>query len=287
MKVAIMTDLNSGIKMKEAKEMGIYVLQMPIIIDDDNYFEGENLTSEVFFDSLSQGKNVKTSQPSPGDVLDMWDALLDDGYDEIVYIPMSSGLSTSCECSSALAQDYDGKVCVVDNHRISVTQRQSVMDAISLVQAGKSALEIKQILEEHTYDASIYISVDTLEYLQKGGRASATVAALGNVLNIKPILTIQGAKLDAFAVVRGRKKCEAKIIDAIRSDLQNRFADVPPAKMMIGAAGTLLSQEEIEAWKDMVQEAFPEYHVFYNPLSLSVGSHIGPNALAIGIAKIL
>lgn len=287
MKVAIMTDENSGISQKTADELGIYVLKMPVIIDGLDYFEGINLTHEMFYDALMSGRDVTTSMPSPADVLDAWEKLFEDGADEIVYIPMSSGLSSSCEAATALSQEFDGKVQVVDNHRISYTLRQSVLDALYLANSGKDAATIKSILEEKTYDASIYITVDTLEFLVKSGRVTAAGAALGSMLNIKPILTIQGDKLDAFAKVMGIKKAGTKMIEAIRNDLDTRFGDVPPKDMAMAAVSSITDPEMIDAWTQTVKEAFPEYDVSYNHLSLSIGSHVGPNSVAIAIAQIL
>ncbi len=284
MKTAIMTDGNSGISAAEAERFGIFRMRMPVIIDGENFFEGLNLTQELFYSSLSSGKNVTTSQPSPGDVLEMWDEIFEKGYDEIVYVPMSSGLSNSCESALGLSQDYNGRIEVVDNHRISVTQRQSVLDAKLLAESGMNASEIKHRLEENAYRSSIYIAVNTLEFLKKSGRVTAAGAALGTVLNIKPLLTIQGGKLDAFAKVRGMKKCETKIIEAIHHDIETRFSDVKSEQLIIGTAGTFLKESDAEEWTHSVQEAFPEIEVYYNALSLSIGSHVGPDAIGIGVS---
>ena len=287
MKTAIMTDSNSGITPEEGKKLGIYSLSMPVIIDGTVFFEGKTITQEKFYDDMISGKNITSSQPSPGDVLDMWEQIFEDGYEQIVYIPMSSGLSASCHASTALAQEYDGKVQVVDDHRISVTMRQSVLEAKWLAQQGVSAIDIKKKLEEQAYNSSIYIAVDTLEYLKKGGRVTAAGAAIGAVLNIKPVLTIQGEKLDAFTKVRGMKKAEEKMLDAIEEDLNNRFKDVPPSQIKIGAAGTFLNQEDADTWFEMVKQRFPQIEgVYYDPLSFSIGCHVGPNAIGIGISVI-
>lgn len=287
MNIAIMTDQNSGFSEKEVEELGIYQLKMPVIIDGQEYFEGVNLTHEEFYNALMSGKDITTSQPSPGDVMDMWDELLENGVDEIVYIPMSSGLSSSCQNAMGLTDDYDGKVQVVDNHRISVTLRQSVLDAQFLAKCGKNAFEIKTVLEQEAYNSSIYIAVDTLEFLVKSGRVTAAGAALGTMLNIKPILTIQGDKLDAFAKIRGIKKCESKMIEAIRDDLEKRFNDIDDNDIAMAVAGSFISEEDAKAWEATVKEAFPEFEVYYDQLSLSVGSHTGPNAVAIAISKIV
>lgn len=287
MNVAVMTDENSGISQEEAKELGIYVLKMPVVIDGEDYFEGINLTHKDFYEALTSGRNVTTSMPSVGSVLDMWDMILSNGADELVYIPMSSGLSSSCEAATALSEDYNGKVQVIDNHRISVTLRQSVLDALFLAKSGKNASQIKEILEKTAYDASIYITVDTLEFLVKSGRVTAAGAALGSLLNIKPILTIQGEKLDAFAKTMGIKKAESKMLDAIGNDLKTRFKNVPCEDIAMAAVSSFTDQNDIDAWLKTVQEAFPQYKVFYNHLSLSIGSHVGPNSVAIAVSKVL
>lgn len=283
MKTAIMTDTNSGFTSEEAKELGIFLLPMPVIIDEATRYEGKNLTSEEFYESLASGKDVTTSQPSPGDLMDMWDRILADGYDELVHIPMSSGLSNSCSTAIPLSADYNGKVQVADNHRISVTLKASVMEAKRMADDGRCAAEIKEHLEKHAYESSIYIAVDTLEFLKKGGRITPAAAALGAVLNIKPILTIQGDKLDSFAKVRGMKKGRTVLIRALKDDLENRFKDVEPSKLLIGAAGAGLTSEQEEDLKQLMKENFPEYPFYYDPLSFSIGTHTGPGAWGVGI----
>lgn len=285
MKVAILSDTNSGIGIKEAQEKGIFVMPMPVIIEEETFYEGINLTEEEFYQALSDNKGVKTSQPSPGDVMDMWENLLDKGYDQIVYIPMSSGLSNSCEAALGYSQDYPGKVFVVDNHRISVTMRQSVIRAKELADQGKSGEEIKQILEREAYSSSIYISVNTLEYLKKGGRITPAAAMLGTVLNIKPVLTIQGEKLDSFYKVRGKmKKCQEKMVEAIHKDIETRCPDVPMEKLCIGAAGAGLSPEEKREWTEYVRSEFKQATVYYDSLSASIACHTGPGAVGIGVS---
>lgn len=287
MKTAVMTDSNSGIKPEEGKKLGIFSLPMPVIIDGEVYFEGKDITQEQFYGDMIAGKNITSSQPSPGDVLDMWDEILNSGYDQVVYVPMSSGLSASCHAATQLAEDYDGRVQVVDDHRISVTMRQSVLEAKWMADNGASALEIKEKLEADAYKSSIYIAVDTLEYLKKGGRVTAAGAAIGAVLNIKPVLTIQGEKLDAFAKVRGMKKAEIKMLDSVEEDLKNRFADVDKSKIRIGVAGTFLNEEDAKEWYEMVKERFGDIEdVYYDPLSFSIGCHVGPNAIGVGISVI-
>ena len=223
-RIAIVTDSNSGITQKQAEEMGIYVLPMPFYINGDLFFEEISLTQEEFYKHLENDADISTSQPAPADVMDLWDKLLKE-YDEIVHIPMSSGLSSSCESAMMYARDYDDKVQVVDNQRISVTQRQSILDAQYLISQGKNAKEIKEILEKYKMESSIYITLETLKYLKKGGRITPAAAAIGTVLNLKPVLQIQGQKLDAFAKVRGKKNARRTMIEAIRKDLETRFKD--------------------------------------------------------------
>lgn len=281
-KVAIVTDSNSGITQKRGEELGIYVLPMPFFIDGELYLEDITLSQEQFYEKLGADSEISTSQPSPGDVMDLWDKLLED-YDEIVCIPMSSGLSCTCETALSLAQDYDEKVQVVNNQRISVTQEQSVYDAIKLRDEGKSAAEIRQVLEKEKMQASIYITVDTLKYLKKGGRITPAAAAIGTVLNLKPVLQIQGEKLDAFAKVRGWKAAKKTMLNAIEKDLTDRFADVKD-QMVLGMAYTC-SKEEADEWKNEIQTRFPDYELVEGPLSLSIACHIGPGAMAITCMK--
>ena len=281
-KVAIVTDSNSGITQEQGKELGIFVLPMPFFIDGELYLEDITLSQSEFYEKLGADSDISTSQPSPGDVMDLWDKLLVD-YDEIVCIPMSSGLSSTCETALSLAQDYDEKVQVVNNQRISVTQEQSVYDAIKLRDEGKSAAEIRQVLEKEKMQASIYITVDTLKYLKKGGRITPAAAAIGTVLNLKPVLQIQGEKLDAFAKVRGWKAAKKTMLNAIEKDLTDRFADVKD-QMVLGMAYTC-SKEEADEWKNEIQTRFPDYELVEGPLSLSIACHIGPGAMAITCMK--
>lgn len=281
-KVAIVTDSNSGITQKRGEELGIYVLPMPFFIDGELYLEDITLSQEQFYEKLGADSEISTSQPSPGDVMDLLDKLLED-YDEIVCIPMSSGLSSTCETALSLAQDYDEKVQVVNNQRISVTQEQSVYDAIKLRDEGKSAAEIRQVLEKEKMQASIYITVDTLKYLKKGGRITPAAAAIGTVLNLKPVLQIQGEKLDAFAKVRGWKAAKKTMLNAIEKDLTDRFADVKD-QMVLGMAYTC-SKEEADEWKNEIQTRFPDYELVEGSLSLSIACHIGPGAMAITCMK--
>lgn len=286
MKTAILTDTNSGILTKEAESLGIHVMPMPVLIDDEVYFEGESITEEEFYSALTGGRNVSTSQPSPGDVLDIWDRLFSEGYDQIVYIPMSSGLSSSCMTAKGYAQDdYEGKVFVADNHRISVTLRTAVLGAKKMADRGEDGKSIAEFLEKDAYNSSIYLAVDTLDYLKKGGRVSSAAAALGTLLSIKPILTIQGEKLEPFANMRGSmKRCQEKMLDALKDDVARRFADADPAKILVGLTGAGLSEEEKAEWMKMGREAFPQAQLFFDPLSASVVAHTGPGAVGLGVS---
>lgn len=284
-KIAIVTDSNSGITQAEGKQLGVYVLPMPFDIDGQQYFEDINLTQEQFYEKLTGDADVSTSQPSPDAVMSLWDDLLKNkGYDEIVHIPMSSGLSSSCETAYMLSQDYDGKVQVVNNQRISVTQRQSVMDAKELAENGKSAAEIKEILEQHKMESSIYIMVDTLSYLKKGGRITPAAAALGTLLRLKPVLQIQGERLDAFAKARTVKQAKSIMIEAMKKDFKERFESEDGSKMHLEMAYTH-DLAQAEQFKKEVQEAFPNNEIIMQPLSLSVSCHIGPGAIAIACSK--
>ena len=281
-KTAIVTDSNSGITQSRGKELGIYVLPMPFFIDGELFLEDISLTQEQFYERLGADSEISTSQPSPGDVMELWEKLLRE-YDEIVHIPMSSGLSNSCETAMSIAAEYDGKVQVVNNQRISVTQEQSVYDAMKLRSQGKTAREIREVLEREKFQSSIYITVDTLKYLKKGGRVTPAAAAIGTVLNLKPVLQIQGEKLDAFAKVRGWKAAKKTMLKAIEADLSGRFADVKE-DMILGMAYTC-SREEAQEWKKEIQERFPGYEMLEGPLSLSVACHIGPGAMAVTCMK--
>lgn len=287
MKTAVVTDTNSGITAELGKELGVYVVPMPVMIDGKTYYEGVNLTQEAFFQSLMSGGDITTSQPSPGDVMELWDSVLTEGYDELVYIPMSSGLSNSCASAIILAGDYEGRVQVADNHRISVTQYASILDALKLAKEGKNAFEIKKALEAAAYDASIYIAVDTLEFLKKGGRITPAAAAAGSVLNIKPILTIQGDRLDAFTKVRGTKRCRAKLIEALKNDFKERLAGEDMSKIRVGTAGSFRNVEDARAWSQEVADAFPGFEVIYGNLGCSIATHTGPEARGIGFYKVL
>ena len=282
-KVAVLTDSNSGITQVDAKELGVYVIPMPFFINNETYYEDIDLTQEQFYEKLVDGVDISTSMPMVGNVTDTWDKLLQE-YDEIVYVPMSSGLSSSCETAYMLSQDYDGKVQVVNNQRISVTQRQSVMDAKELAENGKSAAEIREILEQHKMESSIYIMVDTLSYLKKGGRITPAAAALGTLLRLKPVLQIQGERLDAFAKARTVKQAKSIMIEAMKKDFKERFESEDGSKMHLEMAYTH-DLAQAEQFKKEVQEAFPNNEIIMQPLSLSVSCHIGPGAIAIACSK--
>lgn len=282
-KIAIVTDSNSGITQTQAKKMGISVLPMPFMIDDETYYEDITLSQSEFYEKLMAGAAVVTSQPTPESVMNLWDELLKE-YDEIVHIPMSSGLSGSCQSAVMLSQDYDGKVQVVNNQRISVTQRQSVLDALKLIGRGMNAAEIKDFLEKDKFNSSIYIMLDTLYYLKKGGRITPAAAALGTILKLKPVLQIQGEKLDAFAKARTVSQGKTIMINAIRNDMNNRFGGASPDNICLAMAYTY-DLKAAEQFRTEVQEAFPGFNIDMDPLSLSVSCHIGPGALAVTCCK--
>ena len=285
-KVAVITDSNSGITQNQAGEYGIYVLPMPFYIDEKLYFEDITLTQEEFYKRLGEGVDIKTSQPAPGDVMDLWNKVLKE-YDEIVHIPMSSGLSSSCETAHMLAEDFDGKVQVVNNQRISVTQKQSVLEAKKMAEQGMGAAEIKSILEEHKMESSIFITVDTLKYLKQGGRITPAAAAIGSVLNIKPVLQIKGEKLDAFTKARGMRLAKKKMLEAVDKELNEMFGpSVEKEDVNIQAAYTG-SREEAALWAEEIKGRFPGHHFEMDPLSLSIACHIGYGALAIAWTKTL
>ena len=283
MNVAIVTDSNSGIFEEEGKILGVHVIPMPVILEGKTYYEGIDLTHEEFYQCLEEKREVFSSQPSPAEVLDMWEKLLLSEYDELVYIPMSSGLSGSCRTAQVLAQDYEEKVQVVDNHRISVTQRQSVLDALMLKEKGYSAKEIKKVLEQTAYESIIYVGVETLEYLKKGGRVTPAGAAMGTLLSIKPLLVISGEYLDAHAKVRGTKSCKKRLLNEMKTVADEFHANGD--EIYVGVAGSFGRKEEHQEWVEMVNEVFPYEDVKYDPLTFSVSCHVGPGAFGMGISK--
>ena len=282
-KVAIITDSNSGITQKQGKELGIFVLPMPFMINEETFYEDIDLTQEEFYEKLETGANVVTSQPSPESGLNLWKEVLGE-YDEIVHIPMSSGLSGSCQSAMMLAEDFEGKVQVVNNQRISVTQRQSALDALSLAGNGMGAAQIKDFLEKDKFNSSIYIMLDTLYYLKKGGRITPAAAAIGTLLKLKPVLQIQGEKLDAFAKARTAGQGKTTMINAIRSDMENRFGGAASDNIWLQVAYTK-DREAALAFKEELLSEFPGFPIQVDPLSLSVACHIGPGALAVACCK--
>ena len=279
MKIAAATDSNSGITQDQAKQLGVHVLPMPFIIDGQMYYEGVDLTHEEFFRRMEEGADITTSLPSPGEVTDFWDKLLEE-YDAVVYIPMSSGLSGSCQTAMLLAEDYEGKIYVVNNQRISVTQMQSVLDARDLIKKGYAAAQIRNILEETKFDSSIYVTVTTLKYLKKGGRITPAAAMLGTLLQIKPVLTIQGEKLDAFSKARTLKQGKTIMMTALKKDLETRFHDPEARHTWLEIAYTC-SDEMAQEFKETVAEIYPDANICIAPLSLSIACHIGPGCLAV------
>lgn len=286
-RVAIVTDSNSGITQEEAKELGIYVVPMPFFVNGKVYFEDIDLSQEQFYKLLEEDADVSTSQPSPADILDLWDDILR-SHQEIVHIPMSSGLSASCQTAQGLAQEYSGRVQVVDNKRVSITMKQSVLDALTLAKSGKSAAQIREILEQEALESSIYLMVDTLKYLKKGGRITPAAAMIGSMLKLKPVLQIQGDKLDAYAKVRGVKAAKKTMIDAIKKDLEGRFSGYVEKGELILQVAYTTSRQEAEEWTREVREAFPDLPVTrMDPLALSIVCHTGPGVLALTACHVL
>lgn len=285
MKIAIVTDSNSGITQSQAGELGIFVLPMPFMINGETFEEDINLTQEEFYKRQAEDADISTSQPSPQDVTDLWDKLLAEGYEQIVHIPMSSGLSGSCQTARMLADDYEGKVFVVNNQRISVTQRQSALDAKELAEAGFNGEQIFEILERVKMESSIYITVDTLKFLKKGGRITPAAAALGTLLRIKPVLQIQGEKLDSFSKVRTTKQARTTMLAAAEKDLKDRFADPEAENTWMLVAHTQNDEMAAEFAKE-IEEHYPKAGAVYRaPLSLSIACHIGPGSLAVAMSQ--
>lgn len=283
-KIAIVTDSNSGITQSQAKDLGVRVVPMPFMINEETYYEEITLSRADFYQKLAENADISTSQPSPESILNIWDELLKE-YDEIVHIPMSSGLSGSCQTAMMLAEDYNGKVHVVDNQRISVTMRQSVLDALELVKEGKTGSEIKEILEKDKFNSSIYIMIDTLYYLKKGGRITPAAAALGTLLKLKPVLQIQGEKLDAFAKARTINQAKTIMITAIKNDIENRFGGASKENQIYLQIAHTENEAAALQLKEELHEAFPDYPIYVDHLSLSVACHIGPGSLAIACCK--
>lgn len=285
-KIAVVTDSNSGITQKEAENLkDVFVVPMPFTIDGEEYFEDISLSQDEFYKKLTDNADISTSQPSIGSVTELWDNLLLK-YDQIVHIPMSSSLSMTCETAKNFSKDYNGKVQVVDNQRISVTLKQSVIDALEMAREGKSAEEIKEYLENTRRDSSIYIMVNTLKYLKKGGRVTPAAAAIGTLLKIKPVLQIQGGKLDQFAKVLNEKVAKLKMINAIKKDLKDRFSQyVENNEMLLFVAYTNCKDKAL-IFADEIRKEIPNVPLVYvDPLSLSVACHIGDGAIAVACAR--
>lgn len=283
-RIAVVTDSNSGITQKQAKELGVFVLPMPFMIGEETYFEDINLTQAEFYERLKSGDKIGTSQPSPESVMKLWDEILRE-YDQIVHIPMSSGLSGSCQSAAMLSQEYDGKVQVVNNQRISVTQRQSCLDALELIKKGQNAAEIKDFLEKDKFNSSIYIMLNTLTYLKRGGRITPAAAAIGTMLRLKPVLQIQGEKLDAFAKARTTNQGKSIMINAIKNDITNRFGGFTEHKEVRLQIAYTYDRDAALSFKEEVLAEFPGYEIQLDPLSLSVACHIGPGSLALACTK--
>ena len=280
-RIAVVTDSNSGIPIRTAEELGVFVIPMPFIIEEKTFYEEISLTQPQFYEKLKNDVDISTSQPVVGDILDLWDKILED-YDEIVHIPMSSGLSSSCATAIALAESYDGRVQVVNNQRISVTQRQSVLDALDLIKAGKSAAEVREILEKEKFESSIYIMMDTLKYLKKGGRITPAAAAIATVLRIRPVLQIQGEKLDAFKKARSEKQGREIMVNAIQDDIEKRFGGMDQIRLFVAHTDNEAGAQDF--CRELAQKLGKEV-TQCDPLSLSVACHIGPGALAVACSK--
>ena len=279
-KIGIITDTNSGMTEQEAHQCGVTLMPMPFTVNGRNYVENVNMSYMEFFECLAGGASVATSQPSPEDVTACWDRALQE-YEKVIYIPMSSALSSSCQSARLFADDYDGRVLVADNRRISISQKQSVYDALKWVGEGLSAEEVLQRLLDTALDASIYLTVDNLKYLKRGGRITPSVAAIGTVLNIKPVLQIQGGKLDTYKKVRGLHAAQHTMVEAIRADLETRFAGIP---MILRTAYT--GDADVgRVWNAQVQQRFPEFEVTGDPLPISIACHVGPGVLALGLMR--
>ena len=281
-RVGIVTDNSCGLSAEEAQKLGVKMVYIPFLINGEEYSEDKNLTPELFYEKLNSSATVSTSQPNQETVKEVWNEALKE-YDELVYIPLSSGLSSTYQSSEFSSLEYGGKVQVVNNKRVSVTLKLAILEALELAKQGKSALEIKQILENNALNASIYIMVPTLKYLKKGGRVTAAAAAIGQLLSIKPVLQIQGDKLDAYAKVLTIKQAKSKMINAVKKDIDTRFLDKKPNQTLVLAlAHTCLDMKEFDEFKLEIQQSFPEYNIsFCDALPLAIACHTGPGALAI------
>lgn len=284
MKTAVVTDTNSGIFQERGKQLGIYVVPMPVIIDSQTYYEGETLSPCRFHQFLAEGREASSSQPSPASLLELWEGVLE-RYDELIYIPMSSGLSSACAVAQGLAREYGGRVQVVDNHRISLALESSVLDAKTLADAGCTAREIKEELERSAYDTITYVGVETLEYLKRSGRVTPAGAALGALLNIRPLLKIEGGKLDAYAKVRGRLNCQERLIAAIRESWESFTA--LGWRLRVAAADSCSSSEDRTRWLSLVSGQLGIEEVGYTPLTCSIGCHVGADAFGMAVSRMI
>lgn len=282
MKTAIVSDSNCGISKSEADNIGLFILPMPVCIENTFYYEGIDLDQKSFFNHLANHERIHTSQPSPADLLTMWESILKNGYDELVYIPMSSGLSGSFHTACRMAEEFPGKVYVADVHRISVTQRHAIEDALYLLKHGHDAMSIKEELEKNALNSIIFVGVDDLDYLKRGGRITPAAAAMASVLSIKPLLVIGKSNIDAYEKVRGRKNCEKRLLEAIR-ERTSRFKS-QGYDVRIGIAGSFLEETDLSDWYGRAKEVFPNDELLYDPLTCSVSSHVGPNAFGMGIS---
>ncbi len=282
MRTAIVTDSNCGISKEEAGSLGIFMVPMPVCINNKVYHEGIDLDQKSFFEHLSNYEEIHTSQPSPGDVTDMWKKVLMGEADELVYIPMSSGLSNSCSIACQLAEDFSGKVHVADVHRISATQRHAVQDALSLASQGLDAVSIKKLLEANAWNSMIFVGVDDLRYLKRGGRITPAAAGLASVLSIKPLLSIYGEKLDAYAKVRGSRNCQKRLVKAIQEQVSQFTSQ--GHEVRIGIAGSFVNEADSREWYQIAKETFPDDELIYDPLTCSISSHVGPNAFGMGVS---
>ncbi len=283
MKVAIMTDSNSSITVEEGRESGIYVLPLPVIVDEEVFIEGETITSQKLYESMNQGKSVRTSQPSPGELMDMWQSILDEGYDEIVYIPMTKRLSGSYESALNFAREFDGKVQVVNNLRLSVMQYESVYDAKSMADTGMDAKSIKERLEKASRNAFMVLTVDTLSYLKNGGRVSASKALVATLANIKPILMLIGEELEVQKKARGLQVARNKLIDLVKEKGKELYGSIPKEKLVVGVIDTFVEDSKARELVEKVKEVFPGYKILNRKCPCSVACHVGPNAIGVSI----
>lgn len=282
MKTAIVSDSNCGISKSEAENLGLFIVPMPVCIENTFYYEGIDLDQKNYFSHLANHEKIHTSQPSPADLLTMWENVFKSGYDELVYIPMSSGLSGSFHTACQMAEEFPGKVYVADVRRVSVTQRHAIEDALNLLRYGFDAASIKAELEKNALNSIIFVGVDDLDYLKNGGRITTTAAAMASVLSIKPLLVIAGNKIDAYEKVRGRKNCEKKLLEAIRERASHFKRQ--GYEIRIGIAGSFLNDADLSDWYGRAKEVFPDNELLYDPLTCSVSSHVGPNAFGMGVS---